>query len=62
MDHDKPLTTMTVTFDGPVPTGVETGGTVVENITATPSVVISGDILRDVRPAAPCWSPPGGLS
>ena len=48
MDHDKPLTTMTVTFDRPVPAGVETGGTVVENITATPSVVISGNVFRDV--------------
>ncbi|MCX4458452.1 right-handed parallel beta-helix repeat-containing protein [Streptomyces sp. NBC_01340] len=42
------MTTMTVTFDRPVPTGVETGGTVVENITATPSVVISGNVFRDV--------------
>ena len=48
MDHDKPLTTMTVTFDRPVPAGVEIGGTVVENITATPSVVISGNVFRNV--------------
>lgn len=47
-DHEKPLTTMTVTFDRPVPDGVETGGTVVENITATPSVVISGNVFRNV--------------
>ncbi|MFC8663339.1 right-handed parallel beta-helix repeat-containing protein [Streptomyces sp. NPDC057199] len=48
MDHDKPLTTMTVTFDRPIPAGVEIGGTVVENITATPSVVISGNVFRNV--------------
>ncbi|MGA5508353.1 right-handed parallel beta-helix repeat-containing protein [Streptomyces umbrinus] len=48
MDHDKPLTTMTVTFDRPVPAEVEIGGTVVENITATPSVVISGNVFRNV--------------
>ncbi|MFE9610793.1 glycosyl hydrolase family 28-related protein [Streptomyces sp. NPDC006012] len=48
MDHKKPLTTMTVTFDRPVPAGVEIGGTVVENITATPSVVISGNVFRNV--------------
>lgn len=48
MDHDKPLTTMTVTFDRPVPAGVEIGATVVENITATPSVVISGNVFRNV--------------
>ena len=48
MDHDKPLTTMTVTFDRPVPAGTEINGTVVENITATPSVVISGNVFRNV--------------
>ena len=48
MDHDKPLTTMNVTFDRPVPAGVQIGGTVVENITATPSVVISGNTFRNV--------------
>ncbi|WP_327673087.1 MULTISPECIES: right-handed parallel beta-helix repeat-containing protein [unclassified Streptomyces] len=48
MDHDKPLTTMTVTFDRPVPDGVKTDETVVENITATPSVDISGNEFRNV--------------
>nr|WSY56620.1 right-handed parallel beta-helix repeat-containing protein [Streptomyces sp. NBC_00886] len=48
MDHTKSLTSMTVTFDRPVPAGVEIGGTVVENITATPSVVISGNVFRNV--------------
>ncbi|MCX4902912.1 glycosyl hydrolase family 28-related protein [Streptomyces sp. NBC_00878] len=48
MDHSKPLTTMAVTFDRPIPAGVEIGGTVVENITATPSVVISGNVFRNV--------------
>ncbi|MET7569308.1 right-handed parallel beta-helix repeat-containing protein [Streptomyces sp. NPDC005492] len=48
MDHSKSLTSMTVTFDHPVPAGVQIGGSVVENITATPSVVISGNVFRDV--------------
>ncbi|WP_089103836.1 right-handed parallel beta-helix repeat-containing protein [Streptomyces hyaluromycini] len=48
MDHDKSLTTMTVTFDRPVPEGTEINGTVVENITATPSVVISHNVFRNV--------------
>ena len=48
MDHAKPLTTMTVTFDRPLPDGIETGGTVVENITYTPTVVISGNVFRNV--------------
>ncbi|MGW7240539.1 alpha-1,3-galactosidase-related protein [Streptomyces sp. NPDC054804] len=48
MDHDKPLTTMTVSFDRPVPAGTEIGGTVVENITPTPSVLISGNVFRNV--------------
>jgi hypothetical protein len=48
MDHTKSLTTMNVTFDRPVPAGVEIGGTVVENITATPSVVITGNTFRNV--------------
>ncbi|MFE5036497.1 right-handed parallel beta-helix repeat-containing protein [Streptomyces sp. NPDC056683] len=47
-DHDKSLTTMTVTLDRPVPEGTEINGTVVENITATPSVVISHNVFRDV--------------
>ncbi|MFI6761138.1 discoidin domain-containing protein [Micromonospora sp. NPDC050417] len=48
MDHTKPLTTMTVTFDRPLPGAVEIGGTVAENITYTPSVVISGNVFRNV--------------
>jgi len=48
MDHTKPLTTMTVTFDRPLPDGIEPGGTVAENITYTPSVVISGNTFRNV--------------
>ncbi|MFF1449842.1 right-handed parallel beta-helix repeat-containing protein [Streptomyces sp. NPDC058274] len=47
-DHKKPLTTMTVTLDRPLPAGVEIGGTVAENITATPSVVISHNVFRNV--------------
>jgi hypothetical protein len=48
MDHTEPLTTMTVTFDRPLPDGVEVGGTVAENITYTPSVVISDNVFRNV--------------
>jgi hypothetical protein len=48
MDHTKPLTTMTVTFDRPLPDSVEIGGTVAENTTYTPSVVISGNVFRNV--------------
>ncbi|GAA0937939.1 hypothetical protein GCM10009554_26540 [Kribbella koreensis] len=48
MDHAKPLTTMTVTFDRPLPDDVEIGNTVAENITYTPSVVISGNVFRNV--------------
>ncbi|MFF4316695.1 glycosyl hydrolase family 28-related protein [Streptomyces sp. NPDC001507] len=47
-DHDKSLTTMTVTLDRPVPDGTEINGTVVENVTATPSVVISHNVFRNV--------------
>ena len=48
MDHAKPLTTMTVTFSRPVPAEIEIDGTVAENITYTPSVVISGNTFRNV--------------
>lgn len=48
LDHTKPLTTMTVTFDRPIPAEVEIGGTVAENITYTPTVVISGNVFRNV--------------
>jgi len=47
-DHAKPLTTMTVTFSRPVPAEVEIGGTVAENVTYTPTVVISGNVFRNV--------------
>jgi hypothetical protein len=48
MDHTKPLTTMTVTFDRPLPSEVEIGRTVAENITYTPTVRISGNVFRNV--------------
>ncbi|WP_328322577.1 right-handed parallel beta-helix repeat-containing protein [Kribbella sp. NBC_00382] len=48
LDHAKPLTTMTVTFDRPLPDAIEIGGTVAENLTYTPSVVIAGNIFRNV--------------
>ncbi|WP_346115129.1 right-handed parallel beta-helix repeat-containing protein [Nonomuraea maheshkhaliensis] len=47
-DHARPLTTMTVTFDRPVPDGVAAGGTVTENLTYTPEVVVSGNVFRNV--------------
>jgi len=47
-DHSKPLTTMTVTLDRPVPAGVQIGGTVAENLTYTPSVVIADNVFRNV--------------
>jgi hypothetical protein len=48
MDHAKPLTTMTVTFSRPVPAEVEIDTTVAENITYTPTVVISDNVFRNV--------------
>ena len=48
MDHAKSLTDMTITLDRPVPAGVEIGGSVVENLTYTPSVLISGNTFRNV--------------
>ena len=47
-DHSKSLTTMTVKLDRPVPAGVRIGGTVAENLTYTPSVVITGNTFRNV--------------
>ncbi|MEU8401639.1 hypothetical protein AB0C28_41165 [Nonomuraea sp. NPDC048892] len=47
-DHTRPLTTMTVTFDRPVPDGVAAGGTVTENVTYTPEVLVSGNVFRNV--------------
>jgi hypothetical protein len=47
-DHTKSLTTMTVSFDRPLPDALEIRGTVVENITWTPTVVISGNTFRNV--------------
>jgi hypothetical protein len=48
MDHSKSLTDMTITLDRPVPSGVTVGGSVVENLTYTPSVLISGNTFRNV--------------
>jgi hypothetical protein len=48
MDHTKPLATMTVTFSRPVPAEVEVDGTVAENITYTPAVVITDNTFRNV--------------
>ena len=47
-DHTKPLTTMTVTFSRPVSAEIEIDATVAENITYTPTVVISGNVFRNV--------------
>ncbi|KRV47992.1 hypothetical protein AQ490_27045 [Wenjunlia vitaminophila] len=47
-DHDKSLTTMTVTFDRPVPDVVTAGGYVAENTTYTPSARIAGNVFRNV--------------
>ncbi|MEV6843636.1 right-handed parallel beta-helix repeat-containing protein [Actinoplanes sp. NPDC051411] len=44
----RPLTTMTVTFDRPVPAGLTVGGTVAENLTYTPSVLVAGNVFRNV--------------
>jgi hypothetical protein len=48
MDHAKSLTDMTITLDRPVPAAVTIGGSVVENITYTPSVLVSGNTFRNV--------------
>ncbi|MFF5289589.1 right-handed parallel beta-helix repeat-containing protein [Paractinoplanes globisporus] len=47
VSEDSP-TTMTVSFSRPVPAGIEIGGTVAENLTYTPSVLIAGDVFRNV--------------
>ncbi|MET9674543.1 DUF1349 domain-containing protein [Streptomyces sp. NPDC006482] len=47
-DHDKPLTSMTVTFDRPLPDSVRPWDFVVENTTYTPTVRISGNTFRDI--------------
>lgn len=47
-DHDKPLTTMTVTFDRAIPDVVTAGGFVAENTTYTPSARIAGNTFRNV--------------
>ncbi|GAA1304237.1 hypothetical protein GCM10009647_021880 [Streptomyces sanglieri] len=47
-DHDKSLTTMTVTFDQPLPDSVRPWDFVVENTTYTPTVQISGNTFRDI--------------
>jgi hypothetical protein len=48
VDGTRPLTTMTVTFERPVPAGITVGGTVAENLTYTPSVLIAGNVFRNV--------------
>jgi hypothetical protein len=48
VDGTLPLTTMTVTFERPVPAGITVGGTVAENLTYTPSVLIAGNAFRNV--------------
>lgn len=47
-DHDKSLTSMTVTFDQPLPDSVRPWDFVVENTTYTPTVQISGNTFRDI--------------
>ncbi|MET9616554.1 alpha-1,3-galactosidase [Kitasatospora indigofera] len=47
-DHDKSLTSMTVTFDQPLPDSVRPWDFVVENTTYTPTVLISGNTFRDI--------------
>jgi hypothetical protein len=48
MDHAKSLTDMTITLDRPVPSAVTIGGSVAENLTYTPSVLVSGNTFRNV--------------
>ncbi|WP_406447832.1 RICIN domain-containing protein [Streptomyces sp. NBC_00876] len=47
-DHDKSLTTMTVTFDQAIPASVTAGNFVVENTTYTPTVDISGNTFVNI--------------
>ncbi|MET9403321.1 RICIN domain-containing protein [Kitasatospora sp. NPDC002965] len=47
-DHDKPLTTMKVTFDQVVPASVTPGNFVVENTTYTPTVDISNNTFTSM--------------
>ncbi|MFI6962750.1 Ig-like domain-containing protein [Streptomyces sp. NPDC050255] len=47
-DHDKSLTSMTVTFDKPIPDTVRPWDFVVENTTYTPTVRISGNTFRSI--------------
>ncbi|MFG2561975.1 DUF1349 domain-containing protein [Streptomyces sp. NPDC048496] len=47
-DHDKSLTSMTVTFDKAIPDSVTAGNFVVENTTYTPTVDISGNTFRNI--------------
>lgn len=46
-DHDRSLTTMTVTFDKAIPASVTPGEYVVENTTYTPEVLIEGNTFRN---------------
>ncbi|MFD4907018.1 RICIN domain-containing protein [Kitasatospora purpeofusca] len=47
-DHNKPLTTMKVSFDRAVPASVTPGNFVVENTTYTPTVDISGNTVVNI--------------
>ncbi|MFB8240594.1 RICIN domain-containing protein [Kitasatospora purpeofusca] len=47
-DHNKPLTTMKVTFDRAVPASVTPGNFVVENTTYTPTVDISNNTVVNI--------------
>ncbi|MFD8320981.1 RICIN domain-containing protein [Kitasatospora purpeofusca] len=47
-DHDKPLTTMKVTFDQAVPASVTPGNFVVESTTYTPTVDISNNTVVNI--------------
>ncbi|MFG2630707.1 RICIN domain-containing protein [Streptomyces sp. NPDC048473] len=48
LDHDKSLTTMTVTFDQAIPASVTAGNFVVENTSYTPKVEISGNTFVNI--------------
>jgi hypothetical protein len=48
VDGVHPLTTMTVTFEQAVPAGITVGGTVAENLTYAPSVLIADNVFRNV--------------
>ncbi|MFD6178738.1 MULTISPECIES: beta-xylosidase family glycoside hydrolase [unclassified Isoptericola] len=47
-DHDKPLSTMTITLDQEIPAQVTAGDHYVENTTYTPEVLIEGNEFRNI--------------